>query len=148
MLQDNEKRSFFSQVLEGNGLGEDLQLHVVRGFDLEGDGSYKSEFIHGFRLDLLHIHELSKEQSHSILEAIEVFIHRIIDQDSKGNLTGDWALHNLVYSLKYGRIVNIDLEGFLFYNPLPEWANLNHILGWIEEVKSKIFGRDYESICE
>ena len=44
MLQDEEKRRFFSQLLAGHALGESLQLHVVEGFDLEPDGSYKSEF--------------------------------------------------------------------------------------------------------
>lgn len=136
-LRDEGKRSFFSQLLSGNALGESLQLHVVKGFDLEADGSYKSEFIHGFRLDLLHTYDLSQEQVNSILLACELFIDRITDSDSQGNLTGDWALHNLVYSLKYERIVNIDLEGFLFYDPIPEWANCDLIVSWVQATIQK-----------
>ena len=72
LLQDEEKRRFFSQLLAGHALGESLQLHVVEGFDLEPDGSYKSEFLHGFRLDLLHTYNLSQEQADSILHACEI----------------------------------------------------------------------------
>ena len=139
-LQSEVKRSFFSQLLAGNALSESLQFHVVKGFDLEADGSYKSEFIHGFRLDLLHTYDLSQEQVNSILFACELFIDQIVNSDSEGDLTGDWALHNLVYSLKYEKIVNIDLEGFLFYDPIPQWANLKHIQSWLEEVKSELTG--------
>lgn len=137
LLQDEEKRRFFSQLLAGHALGESLQLHVVEGFDLEPDGSYKSEFLHGFRLDLLHTYNLSQEQANSILRACEIFIERITDSNSKGNLTGDWALHNLVYSLKYERIVNIDLEGFLFYDPIPQWANCDLIVSWVHATVQK-----------
>jgi len=131
-LQSEVKRSFFSQLLAGNALSESLQFHVVKGFDLEADGSYKSEFIHGFRLDLLHTYDLSQEQVNSILFACELFIAQIVNSDSEGDLTGDWALHNLVYSLKYEKIVNIDLEGFLFYDPIPQWANCNLIVSWVQ----------------
>jgi hypothetical protein len=136
-LESEVKRSFFSQLLAGNALSESLQFHVVKGFDLEADGSYKSEFIHGFRLDLLHTYDLSQEQVRSILEACEQFIEIITDIDSHGKLTGDWALHNLVYSFKYDRIVNIDLEGFLFYDPMPEWANCDYIVRWVHATIQK-----------
>ncbi len=49
-------------------------------------------------------------------------------------LFGDWALHNLIYSIKYKRIINIDLEGFMTYNPLPEWANFEIIYDWITSI--------------
>jgi len=137
LLQDVEKRRFFSQLLAGHALGETLQLHVVKGFDLEADGSYKSEFIHGFRLDLLHTYDLTQERVNSILLASELFINRITDSNSQGNLTGDWALHNLVYSLKYERIVNIDLEGFLFYDPIPHWADCDLIVSWVQATIQK-----------
>ena len=136
-LQDEEKSRFFSRLLAGHALDENLQLHVVQGFDLEADGSYKSEFIHGFRLDLLHTYDLSQEQVKSILLACELLIQRITDSDFQGNLTGDWALHNLVYSLKYERILNIDLEGFLFYDPMPEWANCDLIVKWVQTIVQK-----------
>jgi len=136
-LQDEEKSRFFSRLLAGHALDEYLQLHVVQGFDLEADGSYKSEFIHGFRLDLLHTYDLSQEQVKSILLACELLIQRITNSDFQGNLTGDWALHNLVYSLKYERILNIDLEGFLFYDPMPKWANCDLIVKWVQTIVQK-----------
>lgn len=54
--------------------------------------------------------------------------------DSNGKLIGDWALHNLIYSPSDDRIYNIDLEGFMTYNPIPEWANLNKIKLWLNQI--------------
>jgi hypothetical protein len=62
----------------------------------------------------------------------ERLILALKEADSAGELSGDWALHNLIYSPQENCIFNIDLEGFITYNPLPEWADLGQILTWIE----------------
>ena len=46
----------------------------------------------------------------------------------------------LVYSFEYGAIVNIDLEGFLTYNPVPKWANLEVCETWLKDVISQLNG--------
>ena len=64
-----------------------------------------------------------------------VLLSQMAVVNSKNQLIGDWALHNLVFSLKYKRIINIDLEGFLFYDPLPEWADYDTIEGWLSNIE-------------
>jgi hypothetical protein len=68
------------------------------------------------------------QQSNILLEALQ-------NEDEKGELCGDWALHNLIYSISDDKIYNIDLEGFITYYPLPEWANLEKITLWIDKLK-------------
>ena len=58
-------------------------------------------------------------------------IEALQNAELRGELCGDWALHNLVYSITYEKIFNIDLEGFMTYDPIPEWANLTKIIQWI-----------------
>ena len=57
------------------------------------------------------------------------------DAESSGELCGDWALHNLIYSIEDDKIYNVDLEGFMTYDPLPKWANLEKIASWIDKLK-------------
>lgn len=54
--------------------------------------------------------------------------------DADNELIGDWALHNLIYSPDDDIIYNIDLEGFMTYDPLPEWANLGKIKDWFDSI--------------
>ena len=74
----------------------------------------------------------SYEERADIKVQCERLILALKEADSAGELSGDWALHNLIYSPQENCIFNIDLEGFITYNPLPEWAGLGQILTWIE----------------
>ena len=49
-------------------------------------------------------------------------------------ITGDWALHNLIYSVKYDKVFNIDIEGFFSYQKLPYWGQISHINRWLDLV--------------
>jgi len=135
MVNTKEKRAIFSKILDCSVLSDELKPHVCIGYDLEEDGSYKSEFIHGFRLDLLKDYSLDASAVAAIKEQCTVLLSQMAVVNSKNQLIGDWALHNLVFSLKYKRIINIDLEGFLFYDPLPEWADYDTIEGWLSNIE-------------
>ncbi len=129
----------FRQILENNSETE-ISNHIAKGFGIEDDGSYKSKYIQGYRLDLLasvmkdfpSLHLPSNEEKENIKIQCEQLILALKKADSTGELVGDWALHNLIYSTQEDCIFNIDLEGFITYNPLPEWANLDRILTWIK----------------
>ena len=134
LVKGEENLEHFSNILDGIVLPVELRNHVCRGYDLEIDGSYKSEFLHGYRLDLIKRYVIDSNTYSLILSECHVLLGKIISANSNKTLTGDWALHNLVYSLKYKRIINVDLEGFLFYDPLPEWANIEIIQGWFSSI--------------
>tara|TARA_B110000467_G_scaffold72749_1_gene66010 strand:+ start:171 stop:1277 length:1107 start_codon:yes stop_codon:yes gene_type:complete len=130
----------FRQILDTISTGQ-ISNHVAKGFGIETDGSYKSKYIHGYRLDLLSsllreypsLNLPSEEDRESIRLQCQRLTLALKEADAAGELIGDWALHNLIYSPQENCIFNIDLEGFITYNPLPEWANLEQILHWIEE---------------
>ena len=132
----------FSKILNGKQFYSQINNHIVKGFDEEPNGSYKSNYIEGYRLDLIIVimenysssNLLSKLELGKITQQCEILLEALQDAESKGELCGDWALHNLIYSTNDGKIYNIDLEGFMTYDPLPEWANLTKIAKWIEEI--------------
>ena len=130
----------FRQILASHSKIK-ISNHIVKGFGIENDGSYKSKYIQGYRLDLLasvmkdfpSLQLPSNEERENIKIQCEQLILALKEADSAGEFIGDWALHNLIYSPQENCIFNIDLEGFITYNPLPEWANLDHIFIWIKE---------------
>lgn len=134
LLEDEIKKIEFQGILSGTGIFQDLRPHVVRGFNFEQNGSYKSEFIHGYRLDLVEFEKLTTELSEEIIDQSKKLLQNMELANLTNELFGDWALHNLIYSIKYKRIINIDLEGFMTYNPLPEWANFEIIYDWITSI--------------
>lgn len=136
-MMSEAKARFFSDLIKGINFKEPLSEHISKGFDLEPDGSYKSEFLHGYRLDLLDTYNLDSRERSDISEKCEELLTNLISAANDGKLTGDWALHNLIYSLKYKRIVNVDLEGFLFYDPIPKWADVVQIESWLISIIQK-----------
>lgn len=138
----------FRQILKGHSETQ-ISNHVAKGFEIENDGSYKSKYIHGYRLDLLSIvmseypslNLPSYEEKADIKVQCEQLILALKDADSAGELSGDWAMHNLIYSPQENCIFNIDLEGFITYNPLPEWAGLEQIISWIENLLIQLDSR-------
>ena len=51
---------------------------------------------------------------------------------------GDWAMHNLIYCLSEKSIFNVDLEGFITYRPIPEWADFSIVARWLNETMSQL----------
>ena len=86
--------------------------HTIKGFNVKNDGSYSSLYIDGYRLD-----KIDNDVEHYILLKIKKQVRILIKDlnDNKEDLTGDWGLQNLVYSIKDDKIYNIDTEGFFTY---------------------------------
>ena len=139
LISNEETLNRFKKVLDGSIFEPVLQQHIPNGFELETDGSYKSKFMHGFRLDMIHTYEIIEEVSQMILEQCELLIQNLALIDSQNDLFGDWALHNLVFSLEYQCIMNVDLEGFLTYDPLPNWADFKVVETWLNQFKNNLF---------
>ena len=142
LLEKPGKMERFSKILNGEQFSSQISNHIVKGFDEEPNGSYKSNFIAGFRLDLIimiinkfpSLNLPSNLELEKITQQCEILLEALQDAESKDELCGDWALHNLIYSIEYDKIYNVDLEGFMTYDPLPEWANLIEINNWIKEL--------------
>ena len=132
----------YRKIISGQDLPKIISRYTTKGYSVESDGSYKSEIISGYRLDV--VSEII-EKYPSMVQAMNFDFDRIKVQankliadlskaDSNGKLIGDWALHNLIYSPIDDCIYNIDLEGFMTYNPIPEWANLDKIKQWFNNI--------------
>lgn len=76
----------------------------------------------------------SNEERGDIKIQCERLILELKEEYSAGELIGDQALHNLIYSPTENCIFNIDIEVFITYNPLPKWVDLDQIIDWIEEL--------------
>ena len=143
LLEKPGKMKRFSKILNGKQFTSQMKRHIVKGFDEEPNGSYKSNYIEGYRLDLLCLliskypsfNLTSKLEMNKVMQQCKVLLNALEDAKSSGELCGDWALHNLIYSIDEDIIYNIDLEGLMTYDPLPEWANLEKIASWIDNLK-------------
>ena len=96
--------------------------HTIPVFDIERNGSYKSKYINGYRID-----KLNKSINKNLLKKIIKQIN-ILKEDLYNNekiLSGDWALHNLIYSIEDDKIYNIDIEGFYTYKKIPKWISID-----------------------
>ena len=135
LISNQESFARFGKILNGSIFEEVLRKHICDGFDLEKDGSYKSRFMHGYRLDMLQNYTISDEVFQTIWQQCDILINALEIADIQNKLFGDWALHNLIFSFENKCIINVDIEGFLTYNPLPDWANLEVIKNWINSLK-------------
>ena len=104
--------------------------HAVKGFNVKKDGSYNSIYIDGYRLD-----RIDYNIEHYILLKIKKQVRILIKDldDNKEDLTGDWGLQNLVYSIKDDKIYNIDNEGFFTYDRI---NYKNSYKRWMEGLKN------------
>tara|TARA_Y100000389_G_scaffold205032_1_gene262186 strand:+ start:369 stop:956 length:588 start_codon:yes stop_codon:yes gene_type:complete len=86
--------------------------HAIRGFNVKSDSSYSSVYVDGYRLD-----KVNKETDKDILLKIKKSVKELLKDldDNKEVLTGDWGLHNLIYSTEDNKIYNVDIEGFFTY---------------------------------
>ena len=111
-------------------------LPSIKGYDVENDGSYKCKFINGYRLDRIENLELETKEIYKI--KIEILKLKSILNENVNKLSGDWALHNLIYSINDNKIYNVDLEGFFSYPSLPTWGNINLINKWLDNCIMKL----------
>lgn len=132
----------YRKIISGQDFPKTISKYTKKGYSVESDGSYKSEIISGYRLDIIS-DIIEKYPSLAIAMNVELdkirlqsikLITDLTKADANNELIGDWALHNLIYSPDDDIIYNIDLEGFMTYDPLPEWANLGKIKDWFDSI--------------
>jgi hypothetical protein len=140
LLKVKKNRVDFGRILEGVFFESFIRDHISNGFDLESDGSHKMKFLHGYRLDLIRTYKIDTSTARLIIEQCEILLDKLEVVNENGIFFGDWATHNLVYSFEYGTIFNIDLEGFLTYNPVPKWADFKVCETWLKDVMSQLEG--------
>lgn len=104
--------------------------HTIRGYDVERDGSYKCMYIEGYRLDRIS-DNINSDILIKIKEATIILRKSLNDNN---NLSGDWALHNLIYSVVDNKIYNIDIEGFFSYKYPLSNDRLELINSWIDKL--------------
>ena len=155
----------FRHVIEHSSQKQNLGKHIVSGRNLTYPGDYSSPIILGMTLSQLskvsnitwNAMDPSQIKRHQLITAIgqlQTAIRKTIqnpDLSKKKFITGDWALHNLVYDEKNNNIVNVDLEGFYTYSrdgPPLSWnpkenhvpsilKNLRHLIWDIEQTLSR-----------
>ena len=105
--------------------------HTIKGFDVENDGSYSCKYIEGYRLD-----KINKDFEQNLLNKIKKAVNnlKININDNKQYISGDWGLHNLIYSLQDDKIYNIDIEGFFTNIKLPKWCSIDNINKWLNTI--------------
>jgi len=84
---------------------------------VESDGSYYSTYIpNGIRLyDIKKNSKFNDTNIRNILNKTKLLQQDLNDYVKETKLSGDWALHNLIYCLDNNNIYNVDLEGFYTY---------------------------------
>ena len=134
LIKRPDNLEHLKRVLDGSIFCQEVREHVCNGFDLESDGSHKMKFLHGFRLDSINTYSIESSFCQLFLKECKILMEQLSIANEGGNFFGDWAIHNLVFSFELKRVINIDLEGFLTYYPLPKWANFSVVEKWLNEV--------------
>ena len=134
LIKNQENFEDFEKVLNGSLFAPSISGHILNGYDLESDGSHKMKFLHGYRLDLLDSYEIDLISINLILKQVNFLLKCLGKANENDEFFGDWATHNLVYSFESKSIFNIDLEGFMTYRPLPEWADYNTVEVWLKNI--------------
>jgi hypothetical protein len=136
LLLDKIKKNFskYKNIIEN--IYKSPFFPSIKGYDVEDDGSYKCKIIHGYRLD--RIANLNLKNNEIIKIRIAILKLKSILNKNVNKLSGDWALHNLIYSINDDKIYNVDLEGFFSYPVVPHWGNINFINKWLDDCLKKI----------
>lgn len=115
-LKRKKHRLFFKKCITETSKNALLGKHAVHGQLINGRGNYMSPLVKGPTLgNIERIETLDCHSCVALISACETLIgvlrrfHR-----QNGYLLGDWTLHNLVWNVDSGELVNIDLEGFLY----------------------------------
>jgi len=114
------------------GLKDDAWLHdhCVAVSQIRRDGGYDCESVDGFNLAVIReqilISEiLTRSQRDELVRAIRQLLQDLNGYHGEHHkLTGDWRLHNLVFSPERRAIINVDAEGFFTYSGTSEEAHL------------------------
>jgi hypothetical protein len=142
-LQDTDEFTKYSQILNECYRMPLIGKNICKCNNIDDDGTYQSKFIEGINLmDLLpSSHTLclkanyksnnitiDKQTTFNILVKLFELEQNMILYSKNGNLTGDWFLHNLIYSPKDNMIYNVDLEGFYTYRKNEVYCNMLYLI--------------------
>tara|TARA_B100001094_G_C17987157_1_gene698245 strand:+ start:110 stop:757 length:648 start_codon:yes stop_codon:yes gene_type:complete len=133
-IQNNKEYKIYKNILKN--AHKNIYNHTIPAFDIKRDGSYKSKYIKGYRLDKLN-KNINKNILKKIIKQINILKRNLYD--NRNNLKGDWALHNLIYSIKDNKIYNIDLEGYYSYQKMPKEFSIKMFYFLIDEILYDIF---------
>ena len=94
---------------------------------IESDGSYYSSYIkNGVRLyDINSNSEIDNTVLENLKKSIQTMQNNLNNYVKTNKLSGDWALHNLIYCFDTNKIYNVDLEGFYTYPLIHDNGNCN-----------------------
>jgi len=154
-LQNKKEFSIYKHILLNTINNPVFGIHTLLCYDIEKDGSYKCKYKKGYRLDKLLTEEgtaltegdgsrklttLNNEYKDIDKNKIKnqiMKLQNILSNNFK-NISGDWALHNLIYSIDDDKIYNVDMEGFYTNKRLPEWGNIEKINMWFNNIINKL----------
>jgi len=134
-VEFNKYQNILLNINDNQYIGE----YTIKCFDIESDGSHKCDYIEGYRLDKICNGEITindQEIINNMISKIDELM-KCLNQNCK-NIGGDWALHNLIYSVEENKIYNVDIEGFYTYYVLPWWANIDKINEFLTSVLEKL----------
>ena len=119
-IQTDDNFNIYKNILEN--AHKKSYNHTIPVFDIERNGSYKSKYINGYRIDKLN-KNINKKLLKKIIKQINILKRDLYNNEKI--LSGDWALHNLIYSIEDDKIYNIDIEGFYTYQKIPDWISID-----------------------
>ena len=108
-------KNIINSVISNRVLNE--YIYEPEKIIIKNDGSYYSSYIkNGIRLyDITEKTSLKNELLEKIIKSILNMKEKLNNYIKTNKLSGDWALHNLVYCLDRHKIYNVDIEGFYTY---------------------------------
>ena len=141
-LKKKKQLTIFKRLVETLHLDKTIGNYVVKGTCLSNRGDYYSPYISGICLvNMGEIKRLDTGQIISILLNGSLLLKALnAYQQLKGYLIGDWTLHNIIFNVKTGYLVNIDLEGFYTYSPFGLQLSWNNGEANYNSIKKRIRG--------
>lgn len=151
-LRKRKWNQIFRKIIESSRELPWIGTHIATGQCLNKIGSYRSPFIIGFHLESIPWNQLNITELVSLSCAIDHFIFNLRNYTQKYSLTGDWALHNIMFDGK--RIINVDLEGFFTYSQIGlslDWEvkenSPSYLIKHLRGIQPKIFQNYKPSRC-
>jgi len=133
LKNNNDNFQKYKNIIENTINRPDIGKHVIRGYDIEQDGSYKSKYVDGYRLDRID-NNIDDITLNKIIVQINKLKNILNEMNSKNTLNGDWPIRNLIYNIKDDIIYNVDLEGFYSYQNPAEENDIKNINKWLNEL--------------
>ena len=135
LYKKNKKNNLFDNIekykkiiygIKSNPLLSEYIFEPEKNY-IEHDGSYYSSFIkNGIRLyDINSYSKIDDTILNNLKTSIKDMKKKLNNYVITNKLSGDWALHNLIYCLDTNKIYNIDLEGFYTYPLIHDNGNCN-----------------------